>query len=485
MDRSIFLGATPDQSPQNLSLKYANRHGLVAGATGTGKTVTLKILAEQFSEAGVPVFMADVKGDLSGLAAVGQGEDFLEKRAQLIGLTENSPKAFPTIFWDLYGENGHPIRTPLQGLGALLLSRLLDLSDAQGGVLTIAFKLAADQNLLLLDLKDLKEVIFLMERDSKTLSQTYGQLSKATLNSLLRKLLVLEEQGAQHFLGEPGLDVWDLIKTTSDGKGHINILSAEKLIQSPKLYSTFLMWLLTELFRILPEAGDQQKPKLVFFFDEAHLLFDGAPKILVDKIEQVVRLIRSKGVGVYFVTQSPTDIPENILGQLGNKVQHALRAFTPKAQKAVKVAAQSFRENPQLETKKMLTEMGVGEALVSTLEGKGTPSIVQHTFIRPPLSRLSPLDPSMKKSLIRQSIFSSKYDTRTERESAYEIIKKRLENEARAEKELEEQAPVEAKKSRGRPKQSLGETMLKSAARSFASKIGREIIKIILKSFKK
>jgi DNA helicase HerA-like ATPase len=426
-DDAIFLGASGQ--PEYLVLKRANRHGLVTGATGTGKTVTLQILAEGFSRAGVPVFCADIKGDLSGIAEAGEPKDFLEKRAQVIGLAEEYAfGSSPTAFWDLFGEQGHPIRTTVSEMGPLLLSRLMDLNDTQEGVLNIVFRLADDQGLLLLDLKDLRALIAHVGERAAELSRLYGNVSKSSIGAIQRQLLVLEEQGGDRFFGEPALSIADLMKTDAEsGQGVVNVLAADKLMTSPRLYATFLLWLLSELFEELPEVGDPDKPKLVFFFDEAHLLFDEAPKALLNKVEQVVRLIRSKGVGVYFVTQSPLDVPEEVLGQLGNRVQHALRAFTPKDQKAVKAAADTFRPNPELDTAQAITELGVGEALVSTLDLKGVPSIVQRTLIRPPVGRLGPITPQERKALMAKSPLSATYDAQVDRESAYEILTRKAE----------------------------------------------------------
>ncbi|MEL6750891.1 MAG: helicase HerA-like domain-containing protein, partial [Pseudomonadota bacterium] len=366
----IYLGTSraPDdalQGPEWLNLKLANRHGLITGATGTGKTVSLQILTEGFSNAGVPVFCADVKGDLSGLAMAGETKDFLEKRASDIGLEGYGYEAFPTIFWDLFGEKGHPIRTTVSEMGPLLLSRLMDLTDAQEGVLNIAFRVADDEGLALLDLKDLQSMLVYVAENSKALSARLGNVSKQSVAAIQRSLLVLEEQGGDHFFGEPALEIADIMRTTRDGRGMINVLAADKLMMSPRLYATFLLWLLSELFEELPEIGDPDKPRLVFFFDEAHLLFDDAPKILVERVEQVVKLIRSKGVGVYFVTQNPLDVPDGVLAQLGNRVQHALRAYTPREQKAVKTAAETFRPNPDFDAREVIGNLGVGEALVS------------------------------------------------------------------------------------------------------------------------
>ena len=422
-ENRIYLGKSI--KPEYLDLKLANRHGLITGATGTGKTVTLQILTEGFSNAGVPVFCADVKGDLSGLAAMGVTKDFLEKRAQTIGFEDYSYDKFPCIFWDLFGKSGHPIRTTVQEMGPILLSRLLDLNETQEGVLNIAFRLADDEGMPILDMKDLRKLMVHVSDRASELTSEYGTVSKSSVGAIQRRLLVLEEQGAENFFGEPALDIRDFMRTTRDGRGVVNILSAETLMQNPRLYATFLLWLLSELFEELPEVGDPEKPKLVFFFDEAHLLFDEAPKALLQKVEQVVRLIRSKGVGVYFVTQNPLDVPDTVSSQLGNRVQHALRAFTPREQKAVKAAASTFRPNPELDTEQVIMELGVGEALVSTLEKKGHPSVVQRTLIRPPSSRLGPLSDDERREVIAESPLQGTYEKTIDRESAYEILEKR------------------------------------------------------------
>ncbi|MEW5422610.1 helicase HerA-like domain-containing protein [Amorphus sp. 3PC139-8] len=426
-DDGVFLGTSV--KPEYLLLKRANRHGLITGATGTGKTVTLQILAEGFSRAGVPVFCADIKGDLSGIAAAGSPKDFLLKRAAEIGLADDYAFApTPVAFWDLFGEQGHPIRTTVSEMGPLLLARLMDLSEAQEGVLNIVFRLADDQGLLLLDLKDLRALVAHVGEQANELSRLYGNVSKASVGAIQRRLLVLEEQGGDAFFGEPALAISDLMRTDPQtGHGVVNVLAADKLMTSPRLYATFLLWLLSELFEEMPEAGDPDKPKLVFFFDEAHLLFDEAPKALLQKVEQVVRLIRSKGVGVYFVSQSPLDVPEEVLGQLGNRVQHALRAFTPKDQKAVKAAADTFRPNPDLDTARTIMELGVGEALVSTLDGKGIPSVVERTLIRPPSGRLGPIALAERRTILAASSFAAKYDTAVDRVSAYEILTQKAE----------------------------------------------------------
>ena len=422
----IYLGLGGNGEKQVLHLTRANRHGLIAGATGTGKTVTLQSIAEQFSAAGVPVFLADVKGDLSGICMAGSPEfknaAIIEARAKEIGLTDYAYRDNPAVFWDLFGKQGHPIRTTISEMGPLLLSRLLDLNETQEGVLNIVFRFADEQGLLLLDLEDLQSMLAYTAENAAELQTKYGNISKQSVGTIQRQLLAFDSQGAAQFFGEPALEIADFIKCDEQGRGYINILAADELMRSPKLYATFLLWLLAELFETLPEVGDPEKPKLVFFFDEAHLLFEDAPKALEDKIEQVVRLIRSKGVGVYFVTQNPIDIPEEVAGQLGNRVQHALRAFTPRDQKAIRAAAVTFRINPDLDVETAITELKVGEALVSTLEPDGSPSIVQRTLIAPPRSRLGPVTP--KERAIVQSISpcDGKYDERIDRESAEEVL---------------------------------------------------------------
>jgi hypothetical protein len=421
-DGKIFVGKSG--KPEYLTLKLANRHGLVAGATGTGKTVTLQILAEGLSRAGIPVFAADIKGDLSGIAEAGEAKEAFVKRAKSIGF-DYEPDRFPVVFWDLFGEQGHPIRATISEMGPLLLSRLMDLNDTQEGVLNIAFRVADEQGLLLLDLKDLRAVLSLIAEHAAELTKEYGNVSKATVGTIQRQILVLENQGGKNFFSEPALILSDFMRTDRDGRGIVNILAADKLMENPRLYATFLLWLLSELFEQLPEVGDPDKPKLVFFFDEAHLLFDDMPKALLDKIEQVVRLIRSKGVGVYFVTQNPLDVPDNVLGQLGNRVQHALRAFTPRDQKAVKAAAETFRPNPKLDTAKVIMELGKGEALVSFLEGNGIPSLVERALIRPPAARLGVITPEERAAIIRVSPVKGKYDQAMDSESAYEVLQQR------------------------------------------------------------
>jgi DNA helicase HerA-like ATPase len=427
---SIYIGQSTKS--EFILLRLANRHGLITGATGTGKTVTLQGLAEGFSDQGVPVFCADVKSDLSGLAEPGVPNARLEERAKQIGF-KNDFKGYPVIFWDLFGEQGHPIRATVTEMGPLLLSRLMNLSDAQEGVLNIAFKLADEEKLPLLDLKDLQAMLEDLAARADTLTTKYGNITKASVGSIQRSLLVLEQQGAEHFFGEPALDIKDLIRTTRSGQGYISILAAQKLMDSPRLYATFLLVLMSELFEAMPEVGDPDKPKLVFFFDEAHLLFNEAPKALLQKVEQVVRLIRSKGVGVYFVTQNPLDVPDTVSSQLGNRVQHALRAFTPIEQKAVKAAATTFRANPAFDTEKAIMELGVGEALVSALDAKGQPSMVERTLVRPPNSRIGPVTDAERKAVIKASPVAGEYEETVDRESAYEILQKRTSDRSDAE----------------------------------------------------
>ncbi|MBN8963255.1 MAG: DUF853 domain-containing protein [Rhizobiales bacterium] len=420
---AIFIGK--GEQPAWLTLALANRHGLVTGATGTGKTVSLQVMAEGFARAGVPVFAADIKGDLSGIAEVGESKDFILKRAKEIGLNFQ-PDQFSTVFWDVFGEQGHPVRATVSEMGPLLLSRMMDLNDVQEGVLNIAFRVADEQGLLLLDMKDLRAILSFVGENAAQLTTQYGNVSKQSVGSILRQLLVLENQGGDKFFGEPALQLKDFMRTDRDGRGMVNILVADKLMENPRLYATFLLWMLSELFQELPEVGDPPKPKLVFFFDEAHLLFNDAPKALMEKIEQVVRLIRSKGVGVYFVTQNPVDVPDKVLAQLGNRVQHALRAFTPRDQKAVAAAAQTFRPNPKLNTAQVITELGTGEALVSFLEQKGMPSIVERVLIRPPSARIGPVTPEERKAILANSPVKGKYDTAIDSESAYEVLQKRV-----------------------------------------------------------
>ena len=440
---SVYIGKSV--KPEFIYLRLANRHGLITGATGTGKTVTLQGLAEGFSAHGVPVFCADVKGDLSGIAEAGEPKPWIEARAKEIGFTPEF-QAYPVIFWDLFGKQGHPIRATVSDLGALLLSRLMDLSEAQEGVLNIAFKIADDEKLPLIDLKDLQSLLENLAVRAGDLTTKYGNITKASVGSIQRSLLILEQQGAANFFGEPALEITDLMRTTRDGRGCVSVLAADRLMESPRLYATFLLFLLSDLFEKLPEVGDPDEPKLVFFFDEAHLLFKDAPKALLEKVEQVVRLIRSKGVGVYFVTQNPLDIPDTVSRQLGNRVQHALRAFTPLEQKAVKAAATTFRANPAFNTEKAIMELGIGEALVSTLDEKGQPTMVQRTLVRPPNSRVGPITEAERRAVIAASPVEGVYDEAKERDSAYERLQKRTEDRAATEAQAGDEK-VEAKKS--------------------------------------
>ncbi|HZH99310.1 MAG TPA: helicase HerA-like domain-containing protein, partial [Fimbriimonadaceae bacterium] len=430
-------------TPVPLLLKYANRHGLITGATGTGKTVTLQVLAEGFSRNGVPVFMADVKGDLTGLVQKGGGNPKLDARAEQLGMAPLPQESFPAVFWDVFGENGHPIRGTVSDMGPLLLSRLLNLTDAQEGVLNLTFKLADDQGLLMLDLKDLRSMLAFVGENAKELRNNYGNVSSATVGAIQRNLLVLEQQGGDRFFGEPALELPDLMRTAADGRGFINILAADRLMENPRTYATFLLWLLAELFEELPEAGDIAKPKLVFFFDEAHLLFNDAPKGLVDKVEQVVRLIRSKGVGVYFVTQNPLDIPDSVLGQLGNRVQHALRAFTPRDQKAVRSAGDTFRPNPKFNAAEVIPQLGIGEALISVLDEKGTPTVVERALVVPPHSRVGPAEAPVRAQAAGMSPVGGKYDTTSDRYSAYEALQQRAQQAVQEAEQAERQAEIE------------------------------------------
>jgi uncharacterized protein len=485
--------------PVHLLFRMANRHGMIAGATGTGKTVTLQTLAEGFSNAGVPVFLADVKGDLAGMSRPGGGNEKLEARAKEMGLTLDY-KGFPVVFWDLFGQQGHPIRATVSEMGPLLISRLLGLNETQEGVLSIAFKLADDNGFLLLDLKDLRAMLTFLADNAADVRTEYGNVSSATVGAIQRGLLALEEQGGEQFFGEPALDLSDFMRTSLDGRGVVSVLAADKLMQTPKLYSTFLLWLLSELFEQLPEAGDLDKPKLVFFFDEAHLLFDEAPAGLVEKVEQVVRLVRSKGVGVYFVSQNPLDVPDSVLGQLGNRVQHALRAFTPRDQKAVQTAADTMRPNPKFRTDEQITQLGVGVALVSVLDEKGTPTVTEVTKIKPPCSRLGAVTPEERAQTVSASPVGSKYDAETDRESAYEQLMHRAQADAQAEaaeaaakeqakldalrqKELEREQKEAERASRGtasRRSDSPLEAMMKSTMRAAGSQIGRQIVRGVL-----
>jgi uncharacterized protein len=453
----------------------ANRHGLIAGATGTGKTMTLRVLTEQFSRIGVPVFLADAKGDLSGLARAGTADPKITQRLTQVGVKDFRFAACPVVFWDVFGEAGHPVRATISEMGPLLLARLLNLNDTQSGVLTLVFKVADDNGLLLLDLKDLRAMLQFVGDHADQLRTQYGNVSTASIGAIQRGLLALEQQGGDKSFGEPALNLDDLMQTDANGQGVVNILAAEKLLQAPKVYSTLLLWMLSELFEHLPEVGDPAKPKLVFFFDEAHLLFDDVPKALEDKIEQVVRLIRSKGIGVYFVTQSPLDIPETVLGQLGNRVQHALRAFTPKDQKAVKAAAETFRANPKLRVDQVITELAVGEALVSMLDAAGTPGMVERAFVYPPRSQFAPLTPDERQQAIRRSPLYGHYEQAIDRESAYEKLTARTAQPDAAPSASTRKAAVSQTAE-------VLEAFAKSAARAVGSQLGRQIIRGVLGS---
>jgi DNA helicase HerA-like ATPase len=491
VDDKIFLGTSTH--PEYLALKYGNRHGLVTGATGTGKTVTLQVLAEGFSAAGVPVFAADIKGDLSGVGKMGAAQGWQTQRAQDIGFAEFKDDVFPVIFWDLFGRQGHPIRATISEMGALLLSRLLELNDTQEGVLNIAFKLADDEGLLLLDLKDLRALLVDIQERAKEISTRYGNVTTASIGAIQRALLVLEQQGGESFFGERALEIADLMRTNSDGRGFISILAADELMRAPRLYATFLLWMLSELFEELPEVGDPDKPRLVFFFDEAHLLFDDAPKVLIDKVEQVVKLVRSKGVGVYFVTQNPVDIPETVLAQLSNRVQHALRAYTPREQKAVRVAAETFRPNPEFSTEEVITQLGIGEALVSVLGDKGIPSIVGRTLIRPPSAQVGPLNPAERESIIAGSPVAGLYDNPADRESAFEILARRArdrqlaEERQRQDDELRktERTYQDAAPRRSSNRQTPAEAAMNSLARTVANRLGSALVRGILGGLKR
>jgi hypothetical protein len=458
--------------------KMANRHGLIAGATGTGKTVTLQVMAENFSRIGVPVFMADVKGDLSGISQKGGGNPKVDARIQQLGLGEFVFEGVPVTLWDVFGEQGHPVRATVSEMGPLLFSRLLNLNETQAGVLNMVFKIADDEGLLLLDLKDLRSMLQYVGDNASQFKTRYGNVSAASIGSIQRGLLQLEQQGGEKFFGEPALDLDDLMQTDSKGRGIVNILAADTVLQSPMIYATFLLWLLSELFERLPEVGDLEKPKLVFFFDEAHLLFTDAPSNLLQKIEQVVRLVRSKGVGVYFISQNPLDVPDIVLGQLGNRVQHALRAFTPRDQKAVKAAAQTFRANPQLDVEKAITELGVGEALVSFLDEKGTPGIVQRAFVLPPRSHIGPIDAAQRQALIANSIVAGHYERKIDRESAYELLTSRFEQE-KVEADAARQTAAQ-QKSVGRQPEGMLEAVTKSTLRAMGSQVGRQLVRGIL-----
>lgn len=507
MSEHFLIGGNGQQTVQ-LNLRMANRHGLIAGATGTGKTVSLQVLAEGFAKAGVPVFMADIKGDLSGLAKAGKSHPKVDERVQLLNITDYQQRLFPCVFWDLYAKNGHAVRATISDFGPLLLASFFDLNETQTAVLYAAFKIADDQGMLLLDLKDLQAMLNWMKDERKNLEDEYGGISEASIAAIQRRLMMLNQEGADNFFGEPALDLNHLMQTTLEGTGVVNILDATTLVNQPKLYAIFLLWLISELFENLPEQGDAEKPKLVFFFDEAHLLFNDAPKLLVDKIEQVVRLIRSKGVGIYFISQSPSDIPDTVLGQLGNRIQHALRAFTPKDQQAVKIAAQTFRPNPAFSTEKVITELGIGEALVSVLDDKGSPTPVERVLIAPPGSRIGPLTAEERIEVMNRSPYKTIYNQMIDRESAYEILKARvaqqqqseqqqkIQDQLRAEQERlfkeqqkqqqqvqREQVRAQQQTQRAEAKrESAAEALAKSAARAIGSNLGRQIVRGILGS---
>jgi len=501
-DNKIWIAK--GENPVYLLPDKANRHGLIAGATGTGKTVTLKVLAESFSDCGVPVFLADIKGDLAGLAVQGSENPKVEERIKDLGIEGFKYSAYPVRFWDIFGECGHPVRTTVSEMGALMLARLLGLNETQTGVLSIIFRIADDRGLLLIDMKDLRAMVQYVGEHAKEFTLEYGSISTQSVGAILRNLITLEDQGGNLFFGEPDLDVNDWIQTAPDGRGYINILHSVKLFHSPVLYSTFLLWMLSELFETLPEVGDAEKPKMVFFFDEAHLLFKDAPKVLLQKIEQVVRLIRSKGVGVYFVTQNPSDLPDEILGQLGNRIQHALRAFTPSDQKYVKAAAQTFRANPKFNVESVISELSIGEALISCLDENGSPTVVERAFVLPPQSHIGTIDEAVRRQIISSSPMSAKYDRAIDNESAYEMLKAKEnqqqanmgQNEQRAQEQYNSARRVNsnsrpagsAKKiSSGskRTKKSLLEKAADSAVSSMGREIGRSLIRGILGSLKK
>ena len=500
IEGGVYLGRSIE--PEWLELKLANRHGLVTGATGTGKTVSLQVLAEGLAAEGVSVFAADIKGDLSGIGAMGTEKDWIAKRCAEIGMADWEPKKFSTVYWDLFGAQGHPIRATITEMGPLLLSRLMSLNEVQEGVLNIVFKLADEEQLLLVDLKDLRAVLAHVAERADELTVEYGNVSKQTVGAIQRQLLVLEQQGGEAFFGEPALSIADLMATDTQGRGRINVLAADKLMESPRLYATFLLWLLSELFQELPEVGDLDKPKLVFFFDEAHLLFDEAPDALIAKVEQVVRLIRSKGVGVYFVTQNPLDVPDKVSAQLGNRIQHALRAFTPREQKAVRTAAETFRQNPAFSTEEAITQLAVGEALVSMLHGKGVPTMVQRTLVRPPEARVGPLKPDERATLVNTSPLAGKYDEAVDRFSAYEKLRGRITaSPSQPNPPAAGEAPasgggffdgvlggilstvggIASTRVGGPRSQTLGEAVIKSAARSAASTAGRQITQALVR----
>lgn len=480
-DTSLFIAKS--ESELHLLPKMANRHGLITGATGTGKTITLQRMAESFSAIGTPVFLSDIKGDLSGICEPGGNNPKIAERIKLLELKNFKHQSFPVQYWDVFGEKGFPIRTTISEMGPLLLSRLLDLNEVQSGVLNLVFRIADDQGLLLLDLKDLKAMLVFAAENASQYTVEYGTISKQSIGAIQRALLVIEEQGGDQFFGEPSLDIHDFIKTDANGLGMINILACDKLFHSPALYSTFLLWLLSELFEELPEIGDPAQPKMVFFFDEAHLLFNDAPKVLLNRIEQVVRLIRSKGVGVYFITQNPVDIPDSVLGQLGNRVQHALRAYTPKDQKAIKAAAETFRQNPKFTVEQVITELGIGEALISFLDEKGRPNVVEKAFVLPPQSLIGPISADRRKEIMTQSVMQGRYERPIDRESAYELLQKKATMQNESQRQEEEQRNTEATQPRGRKSDSFFETVTKTAVTTVGRQVARELVRGILGSF--
>jgi len=480
-DTSLFIAK--GETELHLVPKMANRHGLITGATGTGKTITLQRMAESFSAIGTPVFLSDIKGDLSGICEPGGNNPKIEERIKLLELKNFSYQSFPVQYWDVFGEIGFPVRTTISEMGPLLLSRLLNLNDVQSGVLNLVFRVADDQGLLLLDLKDLKAMLVFVAENAAQYTVEYGTISKQSVGAIQRALLVIEEQGGDQFFGEPSLDIRDFMKTDPNGLGMINIMACDKLFQSPALYSTFLLWLLSELFEGLPEVGDPEQPKMVFFFDEAHLLFNDAPKVLLNRIEQVVRLIRSKGVGVYFITQNPVDIPDSVLGQLGNRVQHALRAYTPKDQKAIKAAAETFRQNPKFTVEQAITELGTGEALISFLDEKGRPNIVEKAFVLPPCSLIGPISADHRKEIMNQSVMRGRYERPVDRESAYELLQKKAATQNEIKRQEEEKRNEEASQPKGRKSDSFFETVTKTAVTTVGRQVARELVRGILGSF--
>lgn len=487
MTEGILIGGS-DAGQVFLNPRYANRHGLVAGATGTGKTVTLQCLAEGFSDLGVPVFLADVKGDISGMSQPGKPHPKVDERVQKIGIENYSQRGYPVAFWDLFGKKGTPVRSTISEMGPQMLSRLLDLNETQEGVITLVFEFADNEGMLLVDLKDLRTTLEYLGNNSKELGTGFG-VSKASVNAILRRLLMLEREGGKKFFGEPALQMEDFMRISRDGRGIINVLAADTLIMSPRVYSTFLLWLLSELFENLPELGDPEQPVMVFFFDEAHLLFRDAPKALLEKIEQVVRLIRSKGVGIYFISQSPSDIPDNVLGQLGNRVQHALRAYTPKEQKAVRVAAQSFRANPKVDTVTAITELGVGEALVSTLQDKGIPAPVQRVLVRPPHSRMGKATMAERQAILDKDPNQKRYRQPYDPQSAHEVLLERVATRLKKQEQaaLEERAAKAQGKAKtsGRSRESAGEAFMKSMARAAGTSLGSKLLRGLLGSLLK